>query len=159
MSRSTAKTHTRRRRGDDGTAILEFVFIAVVVMVPLVYLSTAVAVVQRTQLGVANAARDVGRAFATSHTSAEAPHRAEAALRIALGGQGPADAAILRYVSVGYPCSAVPITPAVVPGGQFTVCVTRRVNLPGVPSVLVGRGVTCVGRYTVRIDDYRTIRP
>ena len=42
---------------DGGNAILEFVFVALIVMVPLVYLIAAVATVQRTELAVTQAAR------------------------------------------------------------------------------------------------------
>ncbi|MDT4932563.1 MAG: hypothetical protein QOK11_455, partial [Pseudonocardiales bacterium] len=69
--------------GDGGTAIIEFVFVAVIVMVPLVYLLVAVAVVQRSQLAVTQAAREAGRAFATSDTARDADLRAPAAVRLA----------------------------------------------------------------------------
>ena len=75
----------RRPSGDDGSAIIEFVFVALVVLLPLVYLIVAVAVVQHSQLTVTNAAREAGRAFATSPDAASAPGRAAAAVRIALG--------------------------------------------------------------------------
>jgi len=42
----------RRLTGDDGTAIIEFVFVAIVVLLPLVYLIAAVATVQRSSLAV-----------------------------------------------------------------------------------------------------------
>ena len=41
------------------------------------------------------------------------------------------------------------------PGAEFTVCVTRRAELPAIPSVLAGRGITTVGRYVVHVDDFR----
>jgi hypothetical protein len=41
------------------------------------------------------------------------------------------------------------------PGAQFTVCVTRRVRLPGVPSLLAGHAIRVVGTYLVHVDDYR----
>jgi len=37
----------------------------------------------------------------------------------------------------------------------FTVCVSRRVDLPGIPSMLAGRGITSTAGYTVHVDDYR----
>ncbi|MEP7020719.1 MAG: TadE/TadG family type IV pilus assembly protein [Pseudonocardiales bacterium] len=145
------------RGGDGGSAIIEFVFVAVIVMVPLVYLVVAVASVQRSQLAVSQAAREAGRAFATSSGPAEAQVRVGAAVRLALAAQGLPDDAVVRFVAPGSGCSAPPITPRVAPGAQFTVCVTRHAELPGVPSVLSGRGVTAVGQYVVHIDDYRTV--
>ena len=148
-----------RCRGDGGTAIIEFVFVALVVMVPLVYLMVAVAVVQRSQLAVAQAAREAGRAFVTSDGRAAAPERVGAAVRLALAGQGLPDDVTVRFVAAGSPCSSAAVVPVLVAGAQFTVCVTRRVLLPAVPSVLAGRGITAVGRYTVHVDDYRTVAP
>ncbi|MEP7179343.1 MAG: TadE/TadG family type IV pilus assembly protein [Pseudonocardiales bacterium] len=147
------------RSGDVGSAIIEFVFVAVVVMVPLVYLIVAVAAVQRAQLAVSQAAREAGRAFATSNGPAQAQVRVAAAVRLALAAQGLPNDAVVRYVPAGSRCSAAAITPRVVPGAQFTVCVTRHTTLPGVPSVLSGRGVSAVGVYVVHLDDYRTVTP
>jgi hypothetical protein len=144
------------RGGDAGSAIIEFVFVAVMVMVPLVYLVVAVAAVQRSQLGVAQAAREAGRAFATSSGPAQAQVRVAAAVRLALSAEGLPDDAAVRYVAYGADCSGDPITPRVEPGARFTVCVIRHSALPGVPSVLTGRGVTSIGKYAVHIDDFRT---
>ncbi len=58
-----------RSTGEQASAIIEFVFVAVLVLVPLIYLIVAVAVVQRSRLATTNAARDVGRAIATSATA------------------------------------------------------------------------------------------
>jgi Flp pilus assembly protein TadG len=146
-----------RGGGDDGgSAIIEFVFVAVVVMVPLVYLIVAVASVQRSQLGVSQAAREAGRAFATSSGPGQAQGRVAAAVRLALAAQGLPNDAQVRYVAYGSDCSAAPIAPRVAPGAQFTVCVIRHIDVPGVPSVLAGRGITSIGKYLVHVDDFRT---
>jgi Flp pilus assembly protein TadG len=141
--------------GDGGSAIIEFVFVAVVVMVPLVYLVAAVASLQRSQLAVAQAARNAGRAFATSDTPAEATARVDAAVRLALGDQGLPDDATVRFVPAGRGCDAPAVVPQLASGAEFTVCVTRRSELPGVPSVLSGRGVSTRAGFTVHVDDYR----
>jgi hypothetical protein len=146
-------------RRDAGSAVLDFVFVAVVVMVPLIYLIVAVATVQRSQLAVTQAAREAGRAFATSDGAATAPGRVRAAVRLALRNQGLDDDGAVRFVPAGASCSAGSISPDLTPGAAFTVCVTRHVTLPAVPSVLAGRGITTVGRYVVHVDDYRTVRP
>lgn len=150
-----ARIRARLGRDDGGNAILEFVFVAIVVLVPLVYLIASVATVQRTQLAVSDAARNAGRAFATSATTGEAGARARAAVRLALTDQGLPDDADVRFVAAGAGCGAASITPALLPGAVFTVCVTRRVELPGIPSVLAGRGVISVGEYVVHVDDFR----
>lgn len=149
----------RRPHDDGGNAIIEFVFVAVVVLVPLVYVIVAVATVQRSQLAVAQAARQAGRAFATSGSTRVAAARVRAAVRLALADQDLPDDAAVRFVPAGAPCTARPITPRLVPGGEFTVCVERRVDLPAVPSVLQGRGVLTTGAYVVHLDDFRVLGP
>jgi Flp pilus assembly protein TadG len=154
---------------DDGNAIVEFLFVAVLVLVPLVYLVVAVASVQRGRLAVTNAARDVGRTIASAGTStggvqsdgveSDVDARARAALRIALLNQGvPPDEVRLRYVAAAAPCDGQPIFPDPSPGSEFAVCVIRHHRLPAVPTVLEGRGVTEIGRYVVHIDEFRSAR-
>ena len=146
-------------RDDDGTAIVEFVFVAVIVLVPLIYVIVAVADTQRSQLAVAQAARDAGRAFATSDSETEAVHRMRVAIRLAMSNQDLPDDADVRFVAASAPCTSDAIAPRLAPGAEFAVCVTRHVELPAVPTILDGHGVTTVGRYVVRIDQYRTARP
>ncbi|MGN6607936.1 MAG: TadE/TadG family type IV pilus assembly protein, partial [Jatrophihabitans sp.] len=150
----------RRPRGDDdGNAILEFVFVAVIVMVPLIYVIVAVATVQRSQLAVTQAAREAGRAFATGSSPADAAARVRAAVRLALTDQGFGDDADLRFVPPSAPCTAAGVTPRLAAGAEYAVCVSRRSELPGVPTVLQGRGVTTIGRYLLHVDDFRTGAP
>jgi Flp pilus assembly protein TadG len=157
MTRLPARLQLRR---DDGNAIVEFVFVAVLVFVPLIYLIVAVAVVQRARLATSNAARDVGRAIATSGSADQADQRVQAALRIAIANQGlqPADVQ-LRFVPAGADCQAGPaVSPSLAAGAVFRVCVIRHQRLPAVPTVLSGRGVTTIGTYLVHVDEFRTIR-
>ncbi|UQX89508.1 hypothetical protein M6D93_05740 [Jatrophihabitans telluris] len=144
---------------DAGNAIVEFVFLALLIMVPLVYFIVAVAEVQRTRLSVTAAARDVGRALATGRDSQDSAARANVALRVALAGHGLNPSQVqLRYVSAAQDCSATAIAPDLEPGAEFAVCVIRRERLPGIPSVVTGRGITLIGRYVVHVDDFRDAR-
>lgn len=144
-----------RLRDDAGNAVVEFVFVAVLVMVPLVYLVVAVAVAQRSSLAVTQAAREAGRAMATADTAAQGQARAQVAVRLALADQGLPDDVTVTTVAASSGCDGPRVPPSVVPGSDFAVCVVRRVDLPGVPSVLEGRGVQTVGRFVVHVDDYR----
>jgi Flp pilus assembly protein TadG len=146
-----------RPRDDGGNAIIEFIFVAVIVMVPLVYLVIAVASVQRSELAVSQAAREAGRAFATADSAADALPRARAAVDLALRNQGLPDDVTVRFVAAGGSCTSPPITPHLAAGAQFTVCVVRQVRVPGVPSVLAGKGITTVGEYVLHVDDYRVV--
>ena len=78
-------------------------------------------------------------------------------MRIALRNQGISDGAEVRYVRAGGSCDGTPVAPRLVAGAQFTVCVIRHVRIPGVPSVLAGKGITTVGRYVVHVDDFRVV--
>lgn len=143
---------------DGGSAIIEFVFVAVLVMVPLIYLIVAVASVQRSELAVSQAAREAGRAFATADRADLAQSRAQAAVRIALHDQGIRNDAQVKYVRAGASCtSGATVTPRLKAGAQFTVCVIRHMSVPAVPKVLSGKGITTVGKYVVHIDDYRVV--
>lgn len=155
----SARWSALRENRQHGSAIVEFVFVALLVLVPLVYLIVAIAVVQRSRLATTNAARDVGRAIATADTGDEAATRADAAFRIALASQGiPPTGAELRYVDANGNCEqGAGVMPRLAPGAEFTVCVLRSQRLPGVPTVLSGRGVTTVGRYVVHVDDFRPV--
>lgn len=146
-----------RASEDGGNAIIEFVFVAVILLVPLVYLIAAVATVQRNTLAVTEAARDAGRAYATSDDPGTARRRAQVAVRLALGDQGVPDDVDVRFVAATGGCDGPAVTPRLAPGAEFAVCVTRSVALPGVPSVLAGRGIRTVGRYVVHVDDFRTV--
>jgi Flp pilus assembly protein TadG len=146
-----------RQRDDGGSAIIEFIFVAVIVMVPLVYLVVAVASVQRSELAVSQAAREAGRAFATADTAADALPRARAAVDLALRNEGLPDDVTVKFVAAGASCTSTSITPRLAAGAQFTVCVIRHVEIPGVPSLLAGKGITAIGEYVLHIDDYRVV--
>ncbi|MCW2528250.1 MAG: hypothetical protein JWM76_3110 [Pseudonocardiales bacterium] len=151
----------RRAHGkEDGSAVIEFIFVAVLVLVPLLYLIVTVATIQRSRLAVTNAARDVGRAIATSTSSAEARTRAEAALRIALSGQNVSASDVqLKYVRADTGCDSASVDPPLDPGAEFAVCVVRSQDLPAVPRILAGRGVTTIGRFVVHIDQFAVRTP
>ncbi len=110
-----------------GSAIIEFHFLGLLLMVPLIYVLLAVLDVQRASYGVTQAAREAGRIFvATGNESA-----ARLAAQVALADQGlAADAA-----DISIRCSAAPCYQ---PGAQVTVTVGSTVRLPFVPEVLAG---------------------
>lgn len=147
----------RKSADDGGSAIIEFIFVAVIVMVPLVYLVVAVATVQRSELAVSQAAREAGRAFATADRADQALSRARTAVHIALHDQGLSDDVEVKYVRAGGSCGGTAVSPRLIAGAQFTVCVIRQVSVPAVPKVLTGKGITTIGKYVVHVDDYRVV--
>src|SRR6476661_4230607 len=71
-----------------GSAVVEFVFLAVLLMVPLFYLVMVLARLQAGAYAVSGAAREAGRAYTTARVPAQAPARAEAAAGVAFSDQG-----------------------------------------------------------------------
>ncbi len=157
-----ARGRIRFSHSDRGSALIEFTFVAVLVLVPLLYLVVSVAAVGQARLAVTAAAREVGRAIQTTPTGDDPDARALAALTISLRPAHLSAAEVtLRYVEATEACSTTgaDVVPVLTPGLTFAVCVARHQGVPGVPSVLNGRGVTLIGRYVVQIDRYRETGP
>ena len=98
----------RRLRGDDGNALVEFTYLGVLLMVPLVYGLVMVFLVQRASFAVTEAARQAGRAYATADSVAAGQQRAAFAARLALSDQGiDCDACLSRMSQPLAPGAAV----------------------------------------------------
>ena len=110
----------RRPTGDAGNALVEFSYLAVLLMIPLVYVLLTVFQVQRAAFGVTEAARQAGRAYATATDEAQGRARARVAADLALQDQG----------LVLCPSCLAPPTGQLVPGGAVRVRVEHRVVLP-----------------------------
>ncbi|HET7475606.1 MAG TPA: pilus assembly protein [Dermatophilaceae bacterium] len=91
-------------RPDDGSAIVEFVALAVVLLVPLFYLVMTLARLQAGTYAASAAAREAGRAFVSAPAAAEAPGRARAAADLAFADQGFAGEGDLVLQCDGDPC-------------------------------------------------------
>ena len=118
------------RRSDDGSAIVEFVMLAVLLMIPLVYVVLAALSVQRAAFAATTAAREAARAYATAASDADGEQRAEAAVALAMSDQGVAWAPSGRVISCG-DCTFTP-------GSSFTVDLHTTVPLPFVPGWMCG---------------------
>jgi Flp pilus assembly protein TadG len=143
----------RNRKRDAGNAMIEFVFLGVLLLIPLVYLVLAISYVQRNTYGVTEAAREVGRTYVTSGSQATARYAAQ----LALADQNIAATDLdIGWVPVGHSCSAAtPGLPQLSPGEVFSVCVRRRITIPGVPSFIGARHNTVTGRFVVHVDEYK----
>ncbi|MBD0292580.1 MAG: pilus assembly protein [Jiangellaceae bacterium] len=108
-----------------GSAIVEFHFLGLLLLVPLVYVLLTVLDVQRTAFGVTQAAREAGRVFVATGDEAAARLAAE----VALADQGvDAGAAEVAVRCSGAPCYQ--------PGGEITVRVRSEVSLPFLPPMI-----------------------
>ena len=115
-----------RRVGERGSAVVEFVFLAVLMLVPLVYLVMVLARLQAGSYAASAAVREAGRAFVTASEADEAAPRAEAAARIAFEDQGFDGTGRLAMACDGDPCLR--------PEGRITMEATVVVPLPLVPA-------------------------
>lgn len=117
-----------RDLGDDsGNAIVEFLGLALVLLVPLIYLVLVLGRLEAATFAAEGAAREAARTYVVADTSAEGSARAVAAAGIALRDQGfdddPVDALTLS-------CSSMP---CLEPGSDVAARVDLRVPLPFVP--------------------------
>lgn len=132
---------------EDGSALVEVVWLGVLLLVPLVYLVLAVFDVQRAAFGATQAAREAGRAYVVSGGSTA---EAEAAAQVALADQRlPLRPGQLRVTCSSHPCATA--------GAVVTVRVDTAVALPFVPRLL-GRTAATVAvhaRHDERVDCYR----
>ncbi|MCZ2818429.1 hypothetical protein [Modestobacter sp. VKM Ac-2984] len=149
-------TWIRARLGgpERGSAIVEFVFIALVVFLPLVYIVAGSSAVQRGVFAANAAAREAGRAIAMAPDVATGQARAEAAVAIAVADQSvEATDVVLAYAPAGSGCEAAGgYAPSLVPGEEFSVCVTVTVRIPLLPEFIDAN--TATGQFLVERDRY-----
>jgi hypothetical protein len=144
----------RRLREESGSAVVEFVFIALVVFVPLVYLVAGFSAVQRGVFASTAAAREAGRAIGTAPDAVTGRVRAERAAQLAVEDQS-VDATDVRvaYAPPGASCAAAgTYAPALTPGEEFSVCVTVTVRIPLLPDFIDTN--TATGQFVVERDRY-----
>lgn len=117
----------RGRVGERGGAVVELVFLTVLLLIPLFYLVMTVSRVQAASYAASTAVREAGRAYVTAEDEASAGERADAAARIAFEDQGfDRTAARLSMACDGTPCLR--------PEGRVQLTAVVVVPLPLVPS-------------------------
>ncbi len=121
---------SRRRRGEQGSAMVELVWLGLLLFIPLVYVIISVITLQRSAYGATEAARAAGRAYVLAPDVATAQQRALSAARLAMADQGvdlaPGDLVI--------ECAPAPES-CLQPGSTVEVRIELDVALPLVPSV------------------------
>ncbi|TCJ29977.1 hypothetical protein [Nocardioides jejuensis] len=143
-----------RRHDEQGSALVEFVWLAMLLLVPLVYLLLAVFDVQRASFGAAVASRAAGRAYALAATDDEGLRRAREAATVALDDQG-----VTQPVDLRVTCEPAP--PCHRRGATIVVHLSSRVVLPLVPAALGGGAPSFAVRaeHRVPIGRYRDVGP
>ncbi|MEQ7127812.1 hypothetical protein ABN034_25280 [Actinopolymorpha sp. B11F2] len=141
----------RGTRGERGNAIVEFCYLGILFLVPLVYIMLAVFDVQRAMYGVSAATRDAGRAYVLSANVGQAEARAREAARIAMADQG---------LGQGYTFQSACQGGCLQSGSSVEITVRYVVRFPFIPDAiggpLVSFPVTSVHR--TPYGDYRQSR-
>ena len=138
---------------DDGSSVVEFLGLSVVLLVPLVYLVVTLGRLEAATFATEGAAREAARTYVAADGADEGAERAIAAVGIALRDQGfhddPATALTLT-------CSAVP---CLAPGSDVSARIEVRVPLPFVPSFVrdvIPLEVPVSVERVAPVDTYRT---
>ena len=121
---------SRRERDESGTALVEFVWLAILLIVPLLYIVLAAFDTQRAAYAASSAARSAGRAFVTAPDQASGYARAEAAVRLAYRDQG-----IESQPKVRISCRPDPRN-CLTPGSVVRAEIGSSVDLPLMPAAL-----------------------
>ena len=130
-SNRSASSGAVSRRGEAGSASLEFITAGMILLVPLVYLVIALSALQGGALAVEGAARQAARVYVQAPDEATATDRARRAVAFALADYGlnPGDA------EIAITCANGP-THCLTRRGLVTVTVRIGIALPLVPDLL-----------------------
>lgn len=133
----------RQVRDDGGSAVVEIVWLGLLLLVPLLWIVLSVFEVQRGAFAVTSAARSAARAYALADTDAAGREQARAAIRQALADQGGHDQDFRFAVHCDGGCHEA--------GSVITVQVWHGVDLPLLPGLLGGDAPS------VRLDSTHTV--
>lgn len=122
----------RVRREEGGSAVVEFIGVTLVLLLPLVYLILTLGRVQAAAFAAEAAARESGRVLSQTEDLTTAVAQARTAVELAFDDHGIAvdPAAALSFTCSDEPCLA--------PAGHIHVEVSAAVRLPLVPDFLSG---------------------
>lgn len=141
---------------DEGRALVEVIFLGVLLLIPVIYVLIAVLKLQSATFAVNQAARDAGRLIVTAPSVAVGVDRARTLARIALEDQNVDGGSVdIRFVRPGGDCLGAQVTPSLQPGDVYDVCVVSVVGIPGVPTVVTGSSNTVAGSFTLHVGDFR----
>lgn len=138
------------RHSEEGTALIEFVWLALVLIIPLTYVLIAVFDVQRAAYGVSAASRSAARAFIQAPDVPTAFQRAQRAALVALNDQH------IGGATVDVSCLPTPAD-CLTPGSSVRVVVRMSQPLPLTPSAL-GAQVAPVTVDSTHVEPFGTFR-
>jgi len=153
VRRPASASVVQRPPAEAGTAIVEFVLLAVLLMVPLVYVVLVAFRLQSTAYALAAATREGGRAFVSAPDTETAAQRARAAVLVALHDHGMVLAEDGLQIACDPACRLDP-------GTAVTVRIATVVPMPLLPDVLGGDrlAITVDGAHVEYVDRYASAR-
>lgn len=152
--RVVSRVRRRVGGGDQGSAIVEFLGLSFVLLLPLVYLVMVLARLEAASYAVESAAREAARVYVAADDSTSAAARAAAVTGVALQDHGfddePSDALVVT-------CEQVP---CLRPDAHVEARVQVVVPLPFVPDMVrdvVPLEIPVSSSYVAVVDEYRSI--
>lgn len=140
-----------KRRDDTGSALVELSWLAIILLVPLVWIVISVFEVQQGAFATSAAARAAGRAYALAPDDATGEARARAVVQQVMADQGTQGQRAQVRITCRTPGDSCHVGTSVI-----TVRVDSGVVLPFFPSIL-GRGAASFSldaSHTVPIGQY-----
>lgn len=149
LSRWQSGLRARLGAADEGRAIVEFVFLGLLLIVPLTYLVLTAARLQAAAFSASLAGREAGRAFVTADSDGAGFARARTAAGLAF-----ADFSFERGADVTVTCSA---SPCLTPDAGVTATARIEVQLPLIPDFVSERlptSVTITSTHLATVDRF-----
>lgn len=140
------------RRDDGGSALVEFIWLGILLLIPLVYIVLSISSAQQAAYGASTASRAAGRAFSLAPDAISGRERALAAAHTALADQGIA----AKSVDIRLSCAPSDAS-CLTPGSSVTVAVVVHQRLPLVPDFL-GGAAPAITVDATHVEPYGTYR-
>ncbi len=131
--------------GEKGNAVVEFIGIMAVIIVPVLVLISVLATILSAQFALQAAVRNSVREFIRSESTSEAHVRG-----LAAGQQAWADRGIDEPLALDFSCTA---SPCLSPGSFVEVNAQATVTIP-----ILDRQVTLSDSQSMRVDEFRRVR-
>ena len=145
-----------RPRNENGTALIEVSWLAILLLVPMLYIVLTVFEVQRSAFAVSAAARAAGRAYSIAPSEAAAMAHARSAAAVAMRDQG----VDVERSQVVITCRPAPSN-CLAPGSVIDVDVAYPVALPLLALALGGNrpSIRVEAKHSVPYGTFREDRP
>lgn len=142
-------------RREEGSAVVEFVTLGVLLMVPLVYFVLAMARVQAASFAADGSARAAARAYVTASDEVAADRRSAQVVRLGLEDQGFGAGDGRLAIDCGR-------ARCLTPGARVVARVQVTVGLPGIPRGIahaLSTEVTVRAAQVIAVDEFRAFGP